>query len=46
MTWIYLYILAEDWEENRRRWKAAGWKLCGPMMPIGGYESVIVRRRG
>ncbi|OFW57227.1 MAG: hypothetical protein A2W01_04170 [Candidatus Solincola sediminis] len=46
MIWIYRCILAEDWEENRRRWKAAGWKLCGPMRSIGGWESVIVRKKG
>jgi hypothetical protein len=46
MIWIYRFILVEDWEENRSLWKAAGCKLCGPMLPIGGYESVIIRRRG
>lgn len=41
MTYFYFYILAEDLPRYRRE----GWRYVGPMRPLGGWESVIVRRR-
>lgn len=41
MTWLYAYILADNWP----RYRAEGWTLCGRMYPLAGWESVIVRKR-
>ena len=41
ITWLFKYILVED----RKAYEAQGWKVIGPGPCIGGWESLIVRRR-
>lgn len=40
MTWLYLYILRERLVE----YESQGWEYVGDMFPLGGFDSVIVRR--
>ncbi len=40
MAWLYRYILIEDLPRHEKE----GWEYVAPMRPLGGWESVIVRR--
>lgn len=39
--WEYQHFLAADVPARR----AEGWRLCGPSLCIGGWDSVLMRRR-
>lgn len=39
---LYRYILLRDLDA----YLADGWTLCGPLYPIGGWESVLVEKKG
>jgi hypothetical protein len=40
-AWLYKFILAED----AQQWVDEGWMIVGPGPCLGGWESLIVRRR-
>jgi hypothetical protein len=40
-AWLFKYILAEDLKEH----EAQGWKVVGPGPCLGGWLSLIVKRR-
>ena len=40
-AWLYKFILAED----AGKWINEGWIVVGPGPSLGGWESVIVKRK-
>ncbi len=40
-AWLFQYILAED----RKAYEAQGWEVLGPALCLGGWATLLVRRR-
>ena len=40
-AWLFKYILVED----RKAYESKGWEVVGPGPCLGGWDSLIVKRR-